>query len=174
MEPIKLEVEHSKTKKLTEKTMGKIKMKRTKIQFIYAVLCIISTTVMLCGCGKTSANEEGKPDGGSSVIREELEEWPDNDYTRAIIKPITGTMDYVLYDEEAGYYAVFLTDITLEDGKQYIHLLQENGFETVSSGSNFAATGELLQKENVVVSVSASENVLALYISLNAEKYTGN
>lgn len=164
----------SKPKNLTGKTMGKIKMKRAKIQFTYAMLCIISTTVMLCGCGKTSANEEGKPDDGSSVIREELEEWPDIDYTRAIIKPVTGTMDYVLYDEEEGYYAVFLKNITLEDGKQYIQLLQKNGFETVSSDSNFVATGELLQKKNVVVSVSASENVLALYISLNAEKYTDN
>ncbi len=125
-------------------------MKRAKIQFTYAMLCIISTTVMLCGCGKTSANEEGKTDEGSSVIREELEEWPDNDYTRTIIEPVTGTMDYVLYDEEAGYYAVFfLKDITLEDGKQYIQLLQKNGFETVSSDSNFVATGELLQKKKM-------------------------
>lgn len=118
------------------------------------------------GTGKNPVNNDG-----SSVIREELEEWPDNDYTRAIIKPVTGTMDYVLHDEEAGYYAVFLNNITLEDGKKYIQLLQKNGFETVSSDSNFVATGELLQRENVVVGVSASENVLAVYISLNAEKY---
>lgn len=169
MEPTKTETERSKSKKLIGKTMGKMKMKRTKIQFIDAVLCMISLTVMMCGCGKNPVNNDG-----SSVVREELEEWPDNDYTRAIIKPVTGTMDYVLYDEEAGYYAVFLKDITLEDGKQYIQLLQKNGFETVGSDSNFVATGELLQKKNVVVSVSASENVLALYISLNAEKYTGN
>lgn len=146
-------------------------MKRANLRFTLVMLLTISLTIMLYGCGSSPANiEESEQEGVSTVIREELEEWPDNDYTRAIIKPEVGTMDYALYDEEAGYYAVFLKDVALEDGKQYIQLLQKNGFETVSSDSNSVAIGELLQKDNVGISVSASENVLALYITLNSDE----
>lgn len=146
-------------------------MKRTNFILTFVMLLTISLTSMLYGCGRSPANiEESEQEDVSTVKREELEEWPDNDYTRAIIKPEIGTMDYALYDEEAGYYAVFLKDVALEDGKQYIQLLQKNGFETVSSDSNSVAIGELLQKDNVGISVSASENVLALYITLNSDE----
>lgn len=55
----------------------------------------------------------------------------------------------------------------MEDGKKYIKLLQKNGFETVSDDGNSVSIGVLLQKDNVVIGVSASENILALYITLN-------
>ena len=145
-------------------------MKKINSLLVFVILISIVLTAALCGCGKSTANmQESKQEDVSTVIKEEMAEWPDNDYTRAIIKPAPGTMDYVLYDEEAGYYTVFLKDVSLEDGKQYIQLLQKNGFETVSSDSNSVAIGELLQKDNVGVSVSASENVLAVYIKLNFE-----
>lgn len=146
-------------------------MKRVNLIFTFVMLLTISLITMLYGCGRSPANiEESEQEDDSTVIKEELEEWPDNDYTRAIIKPEIGTVDYALYDEEAGYYAVFLKDVTLEDGKQYIQLLQKNGFEAVSSDSNSVAIGELLQKDNVGISVSASENALALYITLNPDE----
>jgi len=99
-----------------------------------------------------------------------ISEWPDNEYTKAILKPDVEEMDYTLFDENTGYYAVFLKNVTIEDGKQYIQLLKENGFESVSNDTNFVTIGEILKKDTTGLSVSASENVLALYITLNAEE----
>lgn len=139
-------------------------MKRNNFIFVFVVLLAFC----LIGCG-TNMSESDTEDV-NAAIREEISEWPDNEYTKAILKPDVGEMDYTLSDENAGYYAVFLKNVTMEDSKQYIQLLKENGFESVSSDSNSVAIGEILKKGTTGLSVSASENVLALYITLNAEE----
>lgn len=139
-------------------------MKRNNFVFIFVVLLAFC----LIGCGTNTP--ESDTEDVNAAIREEISEWPDNEYTKAILKPDVGEMDYTLSDENAGYYAVFLKNVTMEDGKQYIQLLKENGFESVSSDSNSVAIGEILKKGTTGLSVSASENVLALYITLNAEE----
>lgn len=139
-------------------------MKRNNFIFVFVVLLAFC----LIGCGTNTS--ESDTEDVNAAIREEISEWPDNEYTKAILKPDVGEMDYTLSDENAGYYAVFLKNITMEDSKQYIQLLKENGFESVSSDSNSVAIGEILKKGTTGLSVSASENVLALYITLNAEE----
>lgn len=145
-------------------------MKKSNTISFFRVMIAISLIIALSGCGR---NSEFIPDDNkndvSSVVKEEITEWPDNVYTQAIIKPEIGEMDYVLYDEQAGYYALFLKNVSLEEGTQYIQLLQENGFETVANDSNSVTIGEVLQKDDTGLSVSVSENVLALYITLNGE-----
>ncbi len=139
-------------------------MKRNNFIFVFVVLLAFC----LIGCGTNTS--ESDTEDVNAAIREEISEWPDNEYTKAILKPDVGEMDYTLSDENAGYYAVFLKNVTMEDSKQYIQLLKENGFESVSSDSNSVAIGEILKKGTTGLSVSASENVLALYITLNAEE----
>jgi len=139
-------------------------VKRNNFIFVFVVLLAFC----LIGCGTNTS--ESDTEDVNAAIREEISEWPDNEYTKAILKPDVGEMDYTLSDENAGYYAVFLKNVTMEDSKQYIQLLKENGFESVSSDSNSVAIGEILKKGTTGLSVSASENVLALYITLNAEE----
>ena len=139
-------------------------MKRNNFIFVFVVLLAFC----LIGCGTNTS--ESDTEDVNAAIREEISEWPDNEYTKAILKPDVGEMDYTLSDENAGYYAVFLKNVTMEDSEQYIQLLKENGFESVSSDSNSVAIGEILKKGTTGLSVSASENVLALYITLNAEE----
>lgn len=139
-------------------------MKRNNFIFVFVALLAF----WLIGCATNTP--ESDTEDVNAAIREEISEWPDNEYTKAILKPDVGEMDYTLSDENAGYYAVFLKNVTMEDGKQYIQLLKENGFESVSSDSNSVAIGEILKKGTTGLSVSASENVLALYITLNAEE----
>lgn len=139
-------------------------MKRNNFIFVFVVLLAFC----LIGCGTNTS--ESDTEDVNAAIREEISEWPDNEYTKAILKPDVGEMDYTLSDENAGYYAVFLKNVTMEDSKQYIQLLKENGFESVNSDSNSVAIGEILKKGTTGLSVSASENVLALYITLNAEE----
>lgn len=139
-------------------------MKRNNFIFVFVAL------LAFCLIGCATNTPESDTEDVNAAIREEISEWPDNEYTKVILKPDVGEMDYTLSDENAGYYAVFLKNVTMEDGKQYIQLLKENGFESVSSDSNSVAIGEILKKGTIGLSVSASENVLALYITLNAEE----
>jgi len=139
-------------------------VKRNNFIFVFVAL------LAFCLIGCATNTPESDTEDVNAAIREEISEWPDNEYTKVILKPDVGEMDYTLSDENAGYYAVFLKNVTMEDGKQYIQLLKENGFESVSSDSNSVAIGEILKKGTIGLSVSASENVLALYITLNAEE----
>ena len=98
---------------------------------------------------------------------EEISEWPENKYTAAIPQPEAGTpFQATVYDETAGYFSVFLTNATREQGEEYIALLKESGFETVSGRSAEVSIGELLQKENVGVSIAVSENGFGIYIRM--------
>ena len=87
--------------------------------------------------------------------------------TAAILQPEAGTpFQATVYDETAGYFSVFLNNATREQGEEYTELLKKNGFETVSSKSEDVSVGVLLQKENVGVSIAASENEFGIYIRL--------
>lgn len=44
--------------------------------------------------------------------REELNGWPENEYTALVPQPENGTPAWALWYEEQGVYAVFLTGIT--------------------------------------------------------------
>ncbi|MCB6364967.1 hypothetical protein LI291_02010 [Intestinibacillus massiliensis] len=115
----------------------------------------------------------GRPDVGgmrqNTAVREEISAWPDNKYTRSILPPGSGSPDYALSDETAGYYAAFFDNITLEQGKAYIADLEGDGFQKIAGSQNKAAIGEMLQKGHVSVNISASENVLGIYITLQNE-----
>lgn len=120
----------------------------------------------LCGCKSGSSESLSSP---GSMTREEVSAWPDNAYTQVVVKPAAGTPYYVLYDAERGYYSIFLKDITMEEGKQYLQTLRENGFEPVGGDGNEVSIGEILRKGQVGLSVSVSENSLGLFITLDAE-----
>lgn len=126
---------------------------------------------ILCACGNDSG---GLPVSDSNLPLLELEEisgWPENKYTAAIIQPEAGTpFQATVYDETAGYFSVFLNNATREQGEEYIGLLKENGFETVSSKSENVSIGVLLQKENIGVSIAASESGFSIYVRLYEDK----
>ena len=128
-------------------------------------------TFILCACGNDSGGLPVTDANLPSLELEEINEWPENKYTAAILQPEAGTpFQATVYDETAGYFSVFLNDATREQGEEYIDLLKENGFETVSSKSEDVSIGVLLQKENVGVSIAASENVFSIYIRLYEDK----
>lgn len=146
-------------------------MKKCNAVSCFQTIIVIALIVALSGYGKNSVSiPDGSKFDAGTAVKEEITEWPDNIYTQAIIKPKTGVMDYVVYDEQAEYYALFLKDVSMEEGEQYIQSLQENGFVTAASDSNSIAVGEVLQKDNIGLCVSVSENVLGLCITLNDEK----
>lgn len=138
---------------------------------IGVIMLLVSLTMVLSGCQKNYADIAEKMQVNyDTAIKEAISEWPDNDYTRAILKPDAGTVDYALCDEEKGYYDICLKDVTMEDGKEYIESLKKVGFETLGSDSNSVSIGTVMRRGSTGVSVCAWENGLGVYIVLDYDE----
>lgn len=135
-------------------------------RFLSFCLSALLACLVLAGCTYNDASENRPPAETPSMVS--VSEWPDNPYTKAIPKPEVGTPDYVI-DGNDSFYAIFLKDLTLEQGKQYLEALKADGFEPVAGDGNQVAVGELLQKDGVCLGISISENILGIYISLTAD-----
>lgn len=134
---------------------------------IFVMTLVLMMTVVLCACSNDSISRESTDSKLPLLEVEEISEWPENKYTAVIPQPEAGTpFQATVYDETAGYFSVSLNNATRQQGEEYIELLKENGFETVSNKSEDVSIGVLLQKENVGVSIAASENVFGIYIRL--------
>lgn len=102
---------------------------------------------------------------------EEINEWPENKYTAAIVQPEVGTPYMAtVYDENAGCFSISLNNATREQSEEYIELLKENGFVAVFEKSENTAAGHILQKGNVSVSIAASGDEFGIYIRLYEDK----
>lgn len=134
---------------------------------IFVMTLVLMMTVVLCACSNDSISRESTDSNLPLLEVEEIREWPENKYTAVIPQPEAGTpFQATVYDETAGYFFVSLNNATRQQGEEYIELLKENGFETVSNKSEDVSIGVLLQKENVGVSIAASENGFGIYIRL--------
>lgn len=134
---------------------------------IFVMTLVLMMTVVLCACSNDSISRESTDSNLPLLEVEEISEWPENKYTAVIPQPEAGTpFQATVYDETAGYFSVSLNNATRQQGEEYIELLKENGFETVSNKSEDVSIGVLLQKENVGVSIAASENGFVIYIRL--------
>jgi hypothetical protein len=114
--------------------------------------------------GDTAA-AAGESSSAAEIPWEELSDWPENDYTSQLPKPQAGEPDYALGSPESGYYAVFLSGLTREEGEDYLDLLREAGFTEVESQANQVSGGWLLEKDSLWVSVSCSQGVLGICIT---------
>lgn len=132
--------------------------------------CIILTVILFLAVGAGCSGNRTKDDAAisSSVIREEITEWPHNPYTDVIIQPESGTPDYALF-QESKFYAVFLKDITREEGERYVEKLIDNGYCRIAGVNETTSSSTLLQKDGVYLNISVAEQELGIYIALEAE-----
>lgn len=131
---------------------------------ILLLLCIFTAAIMV-GCGSQNNNVVN-----SNVNLEEnimnITEWPQNRFTDMIIEPTSGTADYVIDDSDNGKYAVFYSEISMEEAEEYIEGLKDLGYHSVNDKKEDVAIGVVLEKDNVILSISASEGILGIYISI--------
>lgn len=132
--------------------------------FLYIILFALCITA--AGCA--SPHSAGNPTPTEIPAIESIEKWPENSFTRSIPKPEHGTPDYVI-DGKGSYYAVFLKDITMQQGKQYAAALKADGFESVAGDENSVSIGQLWQKDEIYVGLSISEHVLGIYLASDGE-----
>ena len=131
---------------------------------ILLLLCIFIVMLMV-GCGSHKSDVVD-----SNVNLEEnivdITEWPQNRFTDVIVEPTSGTADYVIDDSDNGKYAVFYSEISMEEAEEYIEGLKDLGYHSVNDKKEDVAIGVVLEKDNVILSISASEGILGIYISI--------
>ncbi len=86
-----------------------------KLEFFssMAVAFIVLILVFLCirfsGQGKFATHGGTNPSDVKCIY---TSVWPDNEYTRLICEPESGTIEYILDGSNAGYYAIFYNNIS--------------------------------------------------------------
>ena len=132
-------------------------MRKLSLSLVF-LLCM----AMLFGCaGQAMPTTSALPAGTVTAITR----WPENEYTRSIPEPATGTPDYVIHDKTRGSYSIFFKDISRQQSLQYIETLKESGFNGRFSDANEFSAGYLLQKDDISLGISFGENVLGIYIT---------
>ena len=132
-------------------------------KFLFLLCCIICAVFLTAGCAPSVSATQALPD----ITRETIGAWPENEYTESIPRPEYGTPDFILSGESDGcdYYSVFLSDITREQGEQYVSVLKKGGFREIAADSEPASAGIALCKDTIHLGVSISDGALGLYIS---------
>lgn len=104
-----------------------------------------------------------------------VDEIPENVFTAQIPKPANGTIDYVIDDSSLGRYALFFKDITMEQSEAYIEELKSAGYKNVAGTKEDVAIGEMLQKDDVMLSIVCSDGGLGIQIIVeNLDTFTGS
>ena len=102
----------------------------------------------------------------ANVEPEYLTQWPDNAYTEKIVQPKSGTVNYVLDYSDSGRYAIFIRDISSEESEEYVKELKGNGYSEIDSAANDVSVGTMLESDDAYLSVSYSDGVLGVVITL--------
>ena len=123
------------------------------------IICAIAVAVTVVIAVSAIIYHTLKPGG---IEAETVEEWPENKYTQEITPPSYGTPDYVLENKKNKSYAIFFKDITPEQSEEYIEQLKADGFEETNDVGD--VIGRAFKKGDVLLSVSVSKDVMAIYI----------
>ena len=98
-------------------------------KYIFAVLlCFALFSLTAC-----SPAEKPVFELDAELIWTESDQWPNNEFTRSIPQPVTGTP--VRYSQGTssnyGFFSLELSDIPLEDCKAYLQAIEDVGFSPI-------------------------------------------
>lgn len=133
------------------------------------ILTALLACTLFAGCTAKNDQIVGLDDKAWDLTGAEpeyLTEWPENTFTAKIVKPQSGTMDYVLDYSDSGRYAIFVKDISTEESDKYVEELKAKGYSEVRADKNSASVGMMLERDDAYLSISYSEGVLGVMIVL--------
>ena len=136
-------------------------MRHRKILAI--LLAAVLVCAMLMGC---AATQDTATWDAAGVEPEYLTQLPDNEFTAKIVPPQVGALDYVLDHSDSGRYAVFFKGSSSEDSAAYVDALKSIGYTELQSAANDVSTGTMLERSDAYLSVSYSDGVLGVLITL--------
>lgn len=121
-------------------------------------LAAIGLSVCLAGCGR----EPFQLDQAFTPY----DSWPENEFTAVLPEPETGAVESVYDGSADGRYAILLQDMTQEASEGYLETLRDAGFMPVSEESEPEASGTVLYRDGVYLSVAYSGDGMSLLITL--------
>lgn len=134
---------------------------------LYYILCV-TVLLLLAGCQGNTAPADGSD--GSWLLEAEPEyvsEWPENEFTECIPEPEHGELDYICDYSESGRYQVVIKEIEMSESEEYVDTLLSMGYAELVSDGNNVSVGRMLQRDNVTLSVSYSDDVLGIIITIS-------
>ena len=134
---------------------------------LHYILCV-TVLLLLAGCQGNTAPADGS-DGSwlLGVEPEYVSEWPENEFTECIPKPEHGELDYICDYSEHGRYQVVIKEIEMCESEEYVDTLLSMGYAELVSDGNNVSVGRMLQRDNVTLSVSYSDGVLGILITIS-------
>ena len=132
---------------------------------------LIYALTLLAGCSSNNSPSKNNSAAWDLANAEPIyaAQWPENKYTSQIIKPENGEIDYIYDFSDCGRYAVFMKDLSKEESADYIEKLKEQGYSEVASNGNDVSVGTILQKDNVYLSISYSDTILGIAITIESD-----
>lgn len=107
----------------------------------------------------------------ASAEPEYLTQWPDNAFTKKIVPPQSGTVDHALDYTDSGRYAIFIKDISSEESDEYVKTLESIGYSEIRSAASGVSVGKSFEGNEAYLSVSYSEGILGLVITLKENSH---
>ena len=148
-------------------------MRRILLIFLSCALAL------LAGCGGEGGNAPA-PDV-SVTPWTETDQWPDNDFTRAVPEPEAGTVTASMEGTSAGYdfFAIQINGLSRTQVRDYLQAVEEAGYQSVTEDLGMdvslegVTVGDLFYRDGTYLSQSAGDqegdNSLGLVISRLSE-----
>lgn len=148
-------------------------MRRILLIFLSCALAL------LAGCGGEGGNAPA-PDV-SVTPWTETDQWPDNDFTRAVPEPEAGTVTASMEGTSAGYdfFAIQINGLSRTQVRDYLRAVEEAGYQSVTEDLGMdvslegVTVGDLFYRDGTYLSLSAGDqegdNSLGLVISRLSE-----
>ena len=148
-------------------------MRRILLIFLSCALAL------LAGCGGEGDNAPA-PDV-SVTPWTETDQWPDNDFTRAVPEPEAGTVTASMEGTSAGYdfFAIQINGLSRTQVRDYLPAVEEAGYQSVTEDLGMdvslegVTVGDLFYRDGTYLSQSAGDqegdNSLGLLISRPSE-----
>ena len=140
---------------------------KERLALLFLAVLLVCSIFTGCSAKKNHTDELSNSTWNIADAEPEyLTQWPDNAFTEKIVQPQSGSVDYVLDYTDSGRYAIFIKDISSKESEQYVQELKDSGYSEINSAANDVSVGTMLEKGDAYLSVSYSDGVLGVFITL--------
>lgn len=133
-------------------------------------LILIICLLYLCGCSINSHPTDSSWSDIEDISPEYITEYPSNEFTKLLIEPSYGNIEYVRDYSSQGKYEIVWNNITSDESNEYIKQLVKLGYKQEVANSNNSATGIILTKESTTLLIAYSDSELNVLISISTEE----
>ena len=125
---------------------------------LFFIACAVALMLCFSACSPETDTAQ------SSLHSAQISEWPENEYTKVIPMPETGTP--VIETVNGELYSITLEGVSRQECYDYLELLAENGFESAFPGEeNDVSGGWIYTNGDTTVTIGSSGDSMILGIT---------